>query len=240
MSQYFYYVEPYRSAHLGRQKPLLDAALQESILQSPWTFRMMPHLELGLHSSSPSHLRPQIESMDLLVMERFDESLVLRHFLWGWPLEDFLYIKTNSCNGPRWDGRLVMCAPSAKTEPNFAKKIEEKSVYDLFVYREAVRAHESAIALIPEELWIAALQKFTIMNAQVQKICKDARPMTVSQLRESFQMIKRNGVPNVEQIQKNKNVYCAFFLMGDEDIENSVRAIPAMLFERLSKEVTNL
>jgi hypothetical protein len=56
----------------------------------------------------------EFDPLVLLVLERFDESLVMMAMQLGWPLTDVLYVATNQCDHKRgFDGMHVPCPPDA-------------------------------------------------------------------------------------------------------------------------------
>ena len=186
--------------------------VDESLNEGHWR---RPAHELRLLNVAAKEAIAAIDDVDVLLLESIDESLVLRHFAWGWPLEELIYIKTNSCNGQRWDGKWVPClemTPGADLDALFAK-IRPHVERDLLIYKRALEHHQAAIALVEPSLWQATLSRFRAMNQQVESICKEFPQVKGIRVKASILQIRGGGTPTLNQIAQNPEQYCPLFGM---------------------------
>jgi len=86
------------------------------------------------------------EQFFVLILERFDESLVLMKRYFNWELEDILYIKLlESCDGGKnWDGLPIKCDKDKKYDRSVLQQIQDvnrldQRVYDFFLKKLAER-----------------------------------------------------------------------------------------------------
>ena len=177
--------------------------------------------DLRLTQSSPSELISQLNDMDILILEHLDESLVLRHFLWNWPLEAFLYLKNSkSCNSEKFNGNYVRCPP--KDIPHSIVQTFKASLsIEQNIYDHALATHKNAIASIPSHLWLSTLANFKLMKQTLADICRDIVEINLEH--ERFFLLRGQGHPTISQISENPELYCSFFWLEEFPLERFMK-----------------
>lgn len=175
-----------------------------------------------------------IDNFDLLILERFDESLVLRHFFWGWKLEELLYLKVNSCGSNKWDGKLVLCPP-ASLKDNWPQDLAERIVYstpiDSLIYQRALEVHEAAILMVQPEVFQNAFTKFQQMQRTWQNACSGPEIPHLLNVTTVYQLLsgeRRKGFPSFTALISDPIKYCPIFWTSMEQmlrIDNAVSGI---------------
>ena len=236
ISQYYFFEHPTLS-DTDRQSALLSIN-EDALLSSETVFRHSLANELRLvgYASFPAKMQQTIQELDIMILDRFDESLVLRSFYWGWQLEELLYIKLNTCNSTRWDGHFAFCRPASTISPELRRQIELLSLPDLFLYHEAVKIHKAAIKAIPPDVWSSTLNTFRDMLQRLEAVCsaypENHTPNDLFRLHALFQ---GRGSPTIEKIADSPETYCPLFRMDDMSIEAAARLIYSEVPSSLSR-----
>ncbi len=137
-----------------------------------------------------------------LILEYFDESLLLMKNRFGWSLEDILYIPIqDSCNGTRpFDKKRILCDKSMLDNPTLLERARDINYLDQQLYDRARADLERTLKLQPASFW-RELATFKAMLVSLRQLCKGQQ-----------QQQQQQGVP----------AECQVFLMNDLEYENMI------------------
>ncbi len=140
-----------------------------------------------------------------LILEHFDESLLLMKNRFGWSLEDILYIPIqDSCNGTRpFDKKRVGCDKSMLADPTLLERARDINYLDQQLYDRARADLERTLELQPASFW-RELATFKAMLVSLRQLCKGQQ---------------QRGVP----------AECQVFLMNDLEYENAISPFGTIL-----------
>jgi Galactose-3-O-sulfotransferase len=112
----------------------------------------------------------------VLVLERFDESLVMMKRKFQWAMEDLLYLPVNEgCGNVRpWDGKEIKCP--LRREDLSAGQVERLNcllAIDRLIYDEANRRLDAYVAKVGKDAFAEEVDSLRQVLQRFEEICED-------------------------------------------------------------------
>jgi len=185
LSAYDYYIAP---VGISRRLSLKDALVGGSL-------RSVTE-RLGIHSEPDLNWFMTVAMKDfsiILILEKFDESLLLMKRLFHWTLEDILYVKMfDSCQDQvRYDGRKIVCRKSLTDNGITMEMIEEAKKtpqlqLELKLYNESLNRLNTMLSQQKEDFW----EELKLFKRKLQWLNEKCKPFARNLSKENAAFVE--------------------------------------------------
>jgi len=129
----------------------------------------------------------------ILILEKFDESLLLMKRLFHWTLEDILYVKMfDSCQDQvRYDGRKIVCRKSLTDNGITMEMIEEAKKtpqlqLELKLYNESLNRLNTMLSQQKEDFW----EELKLFKRKLQWLNEKCKPFARNLSKENAAFVE--------------------------------------------------